>query len=54
VQTVSKVIGVEKLRKKYKQYEAKRLLCSSYDVFLADERCVVLLPGVHAFVYDNT
>jgi ribosome biogenesis protein UTP30 len=42
--TVHKVIGVTKLRQKYKPHEAKRLLCRSYDSFLADERVIPLLP----------
>jgi ribosome biogenesis protein UTP30 len=35
---------VTKLRNKYKPYEAKRLLCASYDLFLADDRVLPLLP----------
>ncbi|RKP25341.1 ribosomal protein L1/ribosomal biogenesis protein, partial [Syncephalis pseudoplumigaleata] len=46
VQRVEKVIGLSKLRSKYKQYEAKRLLCSSYDLFLADAAIIPLLPRV--------
>ncbi|KAI8929433.1 ribosomal protein L1p/L10e family-domain-containing protein [Entophlyctis helioformis] len=41
---VSRVIGVSKLRSKFKPYEAKRKLCASYDVFIADERVLPLLP----------
>ena len=41
---VDKIIGVSKLRAKYKPYEAKRQLCASYDLFLGDERVVELLP----------
>lgn len=41
---ITKVIGISKLRKKYKEYEAKRLLCNSYDLFLADDRVLPLLP----------
>ena len=44
VDPVKKVIGVSKLKTKYKQYESKRQLCSSYDVFMADDRIVPLLP----------
>ena len=38
------VIGVSKLRAKYESHEAKRALCAAYDLFLADERVVPLLP----------
>lgn len=41
---ITKVIGISKLRQKYKEYEAKRLLCNSYDLFLADDRVLPLLP----------
>ncbi len=34
------VMGVSRLKKEYKQYEAKRQLCGSYDLFLSDDRCV--------------
>lgn len=39
-----KVIGISKLREKHKPYEAKRLLCASYETFLADARILPLLP----------
>eukprot|EP00243_Klebsormidium_subtile_P011810 TRINITY_DN6859_c0_g1_i1.p1 TRINITY_DN6859_c0_g1~~TRINITY_DN6859_c0_g1_i1.p1 ORF type:complete len:271 (+),score=48.72 TRINITY_DN6859_c0_g1_i1:104-916(+) len=41
---VSKVIGVSKLKTKYKPYEAKRRLCGSYDLFVADDRILGVLP----------
>ncbi|KAF9345434.1 hypothetical protein BGX34_004779 [Mortierella sp. NVP85] len=44
VTAVSKVIGVSKLRANYKPYEAKRQLCASYGMFLADARVVTILP----------
>jgi hypothetical protein len=40
----TKVIGIEKLKKKYKQYQEKRLLCDSYELFLADARVLSCLP----------
>ncbi|KAI8817656.1 ribosomal protein L1p/L10e family-domain-containing protein [Fimicolochytrium jonesii] len=44
VQGISKVLGFSKLRSKFKPYEAKRQLASSYSLFLADERILPLLP----------
>jgi len=44
VKRISKVVGVSKLREKYKPFEAKRRLCVSYDLFLADDRVLPLLP----------
>ncbi|EFJ44720.1 hypothetical protein VOLCADRAFT_82719 [Volvox carteri f. nagariensis] len=41
---VAKVIGTTKLRTKYESYEAKRKLCKSFDLFLADDRILPSLP----------
>ena len=41
---VAKVLGLSKLRNNYKPHEAKRKLCDSYDLFLADARILPLLP----------
>ncbi|XP_063691942.1 ribosomal L1 domain-containing protein 1-like [Bolinopsis microptera] len=42
--SVAKVIGVGKLKKKYKELEAKRILCDSHDVFLVDDRVLPIIP----------
>ena len=39
-----KVIGVSKLRSKYKPFEAKRALLDSFELFLADDRVIPVLP----------
>eukprot|EP00899_Mesostigma_viride_P007689 jgi/Mesvir1/16921/Mv15782-RA.1 len=41
---VAKVIGISKLAKNYKPFEAKRRLCESYDLFLVDDRVMRMLP----------
>lgn len=41
---VAKVVGTQKLRTKYESHEAKRQLCRSYDLFLADDRILASLP----------
>eukprot|EP01052_Picozoa_sp_SAG31_P026071 SAG31_NODE_2336_length_5921_cov_33.442288_2_plen_152_part_00 len=41
---VVKVIGVSKLRKNYKTFEAKRNLCDGYDLFMADRSVLPMLP----------
>ncbi|GLC33043.1 hypothetical protein PLESTB_000377100 [Pleodorina starrii] len=43
---VAKVIGTTKLRTKYESHEAKRKLCKSYDLFLADDRILPSLPAL--------
>lgn len=37
---------MKKLREKYRQFEQKRQLCDSYDLFMADERVLPMLPGL--------
>lgn len=51
--SITKVIGVSKLKAKFKPFEAKRQLCSSFDLFLADERVLPLLPGVLGKAFFN-
>ena len=51
IKEVTKVIGVTKLRKKFKPYEAKRLLCSQYELFMADESVLPLLPPLLGKVF---
>ncbi|TPX35782.1 hypothetical protein SmJEL517_g01917 [Synchytrium microbalum] len=43
---VSKVIGISKVKARYKPYEAKRMLATTYDLFLADDRILPLLPPI--------
>ncbi|KAK7051398.1 proteasome-interacting protein cic1 [Paramarasmius palmivorus] len=44
IKFISRVIGVEKLKGKFKPYEARRILLKENGLFLADERIVPLLP----------
>ncbi|KAF2837208.1 ribosomal protein L1 [Patellaria atrata CBS 101060] len=41
---IARVIDIKKLSKKYKSYEARRQLIGEYDMFLADDRIVTMLP----------
>lgn len=41
---ISKVLKYSKLKTDYKSFEAKRKLCGSYDLFMADRSVVPLLP----------
>eukprot|EP00004_Rigifila_ramosa_P027568 TRINITY_DN9031_c0_g1_i2.p1 TRINITY_DN9031_c0_g1~~TRINITY_DN9031_c0_g1_i2.p1 ORF type:complete len:330 (+),score=89.54 TRINITY_DN9031_c0_g1_i2:1-990(+) len=43
---ITKVLDVTKLRKNFQRYEARRTLCESYDLFLADARVYLMLPGL--------
>ena len=44
IKFISRVLGVEKLKNKFKGYEEKRMLLKENGLFLADERVVPLLP----------
>lgn len=42
--SISRVIGISKLRKKFSTFEARRQLCSMYDLFLGETRVMAMLP----------
>ncbi|WPG97870.1 ribosomal protein L1 [Acrodontium crateriforme] len=48
---VSRVVGITKLKAKYKSFEARRQLFDEYDVFLADDRIITYLPTVLGKVF---
>ncbi|KAL9032516.1 MAG: hypothetical protein Q9214_007938, partial [Letrouitia sp. 1 TL-2023] len=41
---IQKVIGISKLKARYKSFESRRQLHNEHDVFLADDRAITLLP----------
>ena len=41
---IAKVIGYDKLKRNFKQYQDKRKLASEYDLYLADIRIYKMLP----------
>ncbi|BAM39299.1 conserved hypothetical protein [Theileria orientalis strain Shintoku] len=43
---IKKVIGVSKLRKKFKTHEDRKALCNSFDLFLCDKSVVPSLPSL--------
>ncbi len=44
IKPIKKIIGLSKLRTKFSPFEAKRNLCNSFDLFLADSRVLPYLP----------
>jgi len=44
IKFVSRVVGVEKLKGKFKPFEARRMLLRENGLFLADDRVIPLLP----------
>lgn len=48
------VIGVTKLRQHFKQYESKRKLAQSYDIYLADESILPMLPHLLGKAFMST
>lgn len=50
---IGRVVGISKLKKKYKTFETKRQLLAEYDIFLADDRIVSDLPAVLGKVFNS-
>ena len=46
IKFISRVVGIEKLKGKFKPFEARRMLLKENALFLADERVIPLLPGL--------
>jgi ribosome biogenesis protein UTP30 len=42
----SRVVGITKLKGKFRPFEARRVLLKENGMFLADERVIHLLPGL--------
>ncbi|KAJ9629351.1 proteasome-interacting protein cic1 [Taxawa tesnikishii (nom. ined.)] len=51
---INRVIGITKLKAKYKSYESRRQLFGEYDIFLADDRIVTYLPTTLGKVFYGT
>ncbi|KAI5196495.1 ribosomal protein L1 [Aureobasidium subglaciale] len=51
---ITRVLGTEKLKAKYKTYEARRQLFAEYDIFLADDRIITRLPTLLGKVFYGT
>lgn len=52
---ITRIIGVAKIKARYKSYESRRQLLAEHEVFLADDRIITLLPKIlgKAF-YDHS
>jgi len=48
---LTKVIGLEKLRKNYKTIEAKRALADAFDLFLCDRNVVEVMPKILGSIF---
>ncbi|KAK7518078.1 ribosomal protein L1p/L10e family-domain-containing protein [Phyllosticta citriasiana] len=48
---IGRVIGISKLKTKYKTFESRRQLFSEYDGFLADDRIITMLSSVLGKVF---
>jgi len=53
VKFVSRVIGIKKLKGKFKPYEARRMLLKENGLFLADDRVIPLLPKLLGKAFFN-
>ncbi len=54
VKTVKKVISLKELRTGFQTFQQRRDLAASYDVFLADDRIINMLPKTLGRVFMNT
>ncbi|KAJ3814459.1 ribosomal protein L1 [Lentinula aff. lateritia] len=50
---IHKVVGIEKLRGKFKAYDARRALLKEHGLFLADKRIIPLLPKLLGSKFFN-
>lgn len=50
----TQIIGLSKLRTNYRDFDAKRKLCDSYDLFLADSRVLPYLPRLLGKKFFNS
>ncbi|WWC87382.1 uncharacterized protein L201_002271 [Kwoniella dendrophila CBS 6074] len=46
IKFISRVVGIEKLKGKFKPFEPRRELMRDHDLFLCDERVLTLMPGL--------
>jgi ribosome biogenesis protein UTP30 len=44
IKFISRVVGIQKLKGKFKPFEARRMLLKESGLFLADDRVIPLLP----------
>ena len=51
---IGRVVGLNKLKTKYKSFESRRQLLGEYDVFLADDRIITSLPQVLGKTFYKT
>lgn len=51
IRSVNRVVGVEKLKGKFRPFDARRQLVRDHDLFLADERIVPMLPKLCGSVF---
>ena len=53
IKFIPRVIGIQKLKGKFKPYEARRMLLKENGLFLADERVIPLLPKLLGKAFFN-
>ena len=51
---IKRIIGIKKLKERYKSYESRRQLLAEHDVFLADDRAITLLPKILGKVFYSS
>ena len=51
---IKRIIGLKKLKERYKTFELRRQLLAEHDVFLADDRAVTFLPKLLGKVFYSS
>jgi ribosome biogenesis protein UTP30 len=51
IKFISRVVGITKLKGKFKPFEPRRQLMSEHDLFFADRSVIPLLPGLLGKVF---
>lgn len=53
IKFIERVVGVEKLKGKFKPFEPRRQLCADHDLFLCDDRVLPLMPKLLGKIFFN-
>ncbi|WWC67471.1 uncharacterized protein I206_101379 [Kwoniella pini CBS 10737] len=54
IKFISRVVGIEKLKGKFKPFEPRRELMRDHELFLCDERVLTLMPGLLGKMFFET
>lgn len=53
IKFIDRVVGVDKLKGKFKPFEPRRQLCADHEMFLCDDRVLPLMPKLLGKIFFN-